>query len=115
MRPGVCTAPEPAPERDRPSEGCQLAVLSIDFAWKLVHPPSYVNGVTERRRGGALRWDVVTTLRDDFPRRLSVTSIAGRPSVQFPTTTSAAAASSAATPRSASRLHTAARSSSRSR
>src|SRR5207302_9557273 len=27
MRPGVCTAPEPAPERDRPSEGCQLAAL----------------------------------------------------------------------------------------
>src|SRR2546426_981313 len=26
MRPGVCTAPEPAPERDRPSEGCQLLV-----------------------------------------------------------------------------------------
>src|SRR5436190_19000999 len=26
MRPGVCTAPEPAPERDRPSEGCQLEV-----------------------------------------------------------------------------------------
>src|SRR6266704_2368118 len=27
MRPGVCTAPEPAPERGCPSEGCQLAVL----------------------------------------------------------------------------------------
>src|SRR5205085_9265962 len=30
MRPGVCTAPEPAPERDRPSEGCQLAVRKKD-------------------------------------------------------------------------------------
>src|SRR5690349_1846725 len=26
MSPGVCTAPVPAPERDCPSEGCQLAV-----------------------------------------------------------------------------------------
>src|SRR5690242_7828576 len=26
MSPGVCTAPVPAPERDCPSEGCQLVV-----------------------------------------------------------------------------------------
>src|SRR2546425_1421580 len=29
MRPGVCTAPEPALERGCPSEGCQLAVLEL--------------------------------------------------------------------------------------
>src|SRR5690242_17757925 len=62
MRPGVCTAPEPAPERDRPSEGCQLAVLAIDFAWKLVHPPSYVNGVTERRLSVTILLDALWLL-----------------------------------------------------
>src|SRR2546426_5532688 len=43
MRPGVCSAPMPAPERDRPTEGCQLAVQ--DYALQ-------ANRVSAERTGG---------------------------------------------------------------
>src|SRR2546423_1082393 len=71
MRPGVCTAPEPAPERDRPSEGCQLSVLYTALG-KLISAPSYVNYVTKRRPEDSSR-NAVTPFRDDLSRRPSET------------------------------------------
>src|SRR5437870_11937595 len=65
MRPGVCTAPEPAPERDRPSEGYQLLVqdspnyvddkrqgdtwrVLFDASWFLIPPPHRRQGSLPR-------------------------------------------------------------------
>src|SRR5512146_614871 len=52
MRPCVCSAPVPAPERDRPAEGCQLAVL--DYGRKS-------NYVERRRQARASSRDVEQT------------------------------------------------------
>src|SRR6185437_3397037 len=66
MSPGVCTAPVPAPERDCPSEGCQLAVR---------REPYLQDRQEARRQGGNVkerRWLRLpsTLLLDASPRRL---------------------------------------------
>src|SRR5881396_3642860 len=55
MRPGVCSAPEPAPERDRPSEGCQLLAREKR------------NYVAQRRQVRAFH-ESVAQRRNPFPR-----------------------------------------------